>query len=220
MDFAALEEGGKSMVVSGATFQADARGLEMGIFILFVMVLAWGVSGLFGMGLEVLLQNSGRARKFRDIIERRAVFIPRFKKRRDYLARVVDQRNENANTLQAERSKLNMKLTKLKSAKDQLVRQIGENTVGTNCYNFLVANRYVLQYVAKGQQHPLLDESWKNGQLVEVWSKSLMDARLAVVERYPATFGFFVEKLAVKGQEPDDEGAAAAPPPKPRKSAS
>ncbi len=93
------------------------------------------------------------------------------------------------------------------------MRQIGENTVGTNCYNFLVANRYVLSHVAKGQKHPLLDESWKNGQLVEVWAKSLIDARIAVVDRFPATFGFFVEKLAVKGKDGEErlenEGAAA-----------
>ena len=204
MDFAMFEDGGKSMVVSGATFQADARGLEIGIFVLFVAVLAWAVSGLFSMGLEMVFENSGRARKFRAAIDKRAAFIPRFKKRRDYLHQLVDQRNEGVNTLQTQRATLTKKLNKLRVSRDQLVRQIGENTVGTNCYNFLVANRYVLSYVAKGQQHPLLDESWKNGQLVEVWSKSLMDARIAVVERYPATFGFFVEKLAVKGQESED----------------
>ncbi len=210
MDFAALDDSGKSLVVSGSTLQADARGLEIGIFIVFVVVLAWGVSGLFGMGLEMLFENSGRARRFREAIEKRAAFIPRFKKRREYLVQIVDQRNEGANTLQTRRATLNKKLNKLNTARDQLVRQIGESTTGTNCYNFLVANRYVLQYVAKGQQHPLLDESWKNGQLVEVWSKSLMDARIAVVERYPATFGFYVEKLAVKGQEDDDDSGVAS----------
>ena len=221
MEFAAFEESGKSMVVTGATFQADARGLEVGIFMLFVIVLAWGVSGLLSMGIEVLLENSGRARSFRASIEKRATFIPRFKKRREYLLKVVDQRNEGANTLQTERAKLNKKLNKLKSANDQLVRQIGESTVGSNCYSFLVANRYVLQYVAKGQQHPLLDDSWKNGQLVEVWSKTLMDARIAVVERYPATFGYFVEKLAVKGMDNDDDGepGSGAAPSKGKKSA-
>ncbi len=57
-----FEEGGKSIVVQGATFQADARWLEISIFIVFVLVLAWGVSGLFSMGLEMMLENSGRAR--------------------------------------------------------------------------------------------------------------------------------------------------------------
>ena len=204
MELALFEEGGKSIVVSGATFQADARWLEMGIFSVFILILAWAVSGLFSMGLEVIFESSGKARKFRDAIEKRAALIPRFKKRRDHLFQIVDQRNEGANTLQAQRAKLTKKFNKAKTARDQLVRQIGENTTGTNCYNFLVANRYVLQYAAKAQQHPLLDESWKNGQLVEVWSKSLMDARIAVVDRYPATFGFFVEKLAVKGMEEED----------------
>ncbi len=208
-----FEEGGKSIVVQGATFQADARWLEISIFIVFVLVLAWGVSGLFSMGLEMMLENSGRARAFRAAIEKRAALIPRFKKRRDYLRQIVDQRTEGANTLQTQRASLTKKLNKIRSSNDQLVRQIGENTVGTNCYNFLVANRYVLSHVAKGQKHPLLDESWKNGQLVEVWAKSLIDARIAVVDRFPATFGFFVEKLAVKGKDGEErlenEGAAA-----------
>ena len=59
MDFAALDDSGKSLVVSGSTLQADARGLEIGIFIVFVVVLAWGVSGLFGMGLEMLFGGGG-----------------------------------------------------------------------------------------------------------------------------------------------------------------
>ena len=206
MEFAGLEEGGKSLVVSGANLQADARGLEMGIFALFILFLAWMVSGLMAMGLQMLFENSGRARGLREAIERRAVFLPRFKRRRENLLQLIDQRNEGVNALQTQRVKLTKQLNKVKSAENQLVRQINENTVGTNCYQFLVANRYVLQHVSKGQQHPLLDESWKGGQVVEVWSKSLIDARIAVVDRYPATFGFFVEKLAVKGQE--DEGDA------------
>ena len=208
MEFAGLEDGGKSMVVAGASFQADARGLEMGLFALFVLFLAWVVSGLLAMGLQMLFENSGRVRLIREAIERRAVFLPRFKRRREQLLQAVDQRNEGVNALQTQRAKLTKQLNKIKGAENQLVRQINENTIGTNCYQFLVANRYVLQYVAKGQQHPLLDESWKGGQVVEVWAKSLIDARIAVVERYPATFGFFVEKLAVKGQE--EEGDAPA----------
>ncbi|MEI6557336.1 MAG: hypothetical protein WCO00_02935 [Rhodospirillaceae bacterium] len=208
MDFAMLEGEGKSMLVSGATFQADARGLELVLFLAFILLLAWGVSSLFTMGIQVMVENSGRARKFRDAIERRAAFIPKFKRRRDFLLQVVDQRNEASNSLQTQRANLRKKHNKILAARDQLVRQIGENTVGTNCYNFLVANRYVLSYVAKGQQHPLLDESWKNGQLVEVWARSLMEARIAVVERFPATFGFFVEKLGLKDRDEDPEGGA------------
>ncbi len=205
VNFAMLEDGGKSMVVEGANFQADARWLEIGIFVVFVAVLAWAVSGLFSLAVEVVLEGSGRARKYRAAIDMRATLISRFKKRRGVLLSVVDQRNDEVNAIQGQRAALIKRLNKLRSAKDQLVRQIGENTTGSHRYNFVVANRYVLSYVAKGQQHPLLDESWKHGQLVEVWAKSLMDARITVVDRYPATLGYFVEKLEGKSKNGEEE---------------
>jgi hypothetical protein len=76
--------------------------------------------------------------------------------------------------------------------------RIGSDLVGTRCYTFSVSNRYVTEYVSKGQKHPLLDDSWKSGQLVEVWSKSLMDARIVIADRYPATAGYVVEMLKDK----------------------
>ncbi len=205
MNFAMFEDGGKSMVVEAANFQADARWLEVGIFVIFVLVLAWGVSGLLCLAAEILFEGSARARKYRAGIEMRAILITRFKKRRTDLLAVMDQRTEAVNEIQGQRGSLIKRLNKIRATRDQLVRQIGESVVGKNCYNFVVANRYVLSYIAKGQQHPLLDESWKSGQLVEVWAKSLMDARVTVVDRYPATLGYFVEKLEARAKDDDEE---------------
>ena len=203
MEFALLEEGGKSLVVTGTAFQADARGIEIVIFGAFVLLLAWAVSGLLSMALEILIENSGPTRKLHVAIDRRASFIPRFKRRCEHLMKAVEQRNETVTNIQNQRSILVRKINKIRATKDQLVRQIEEQTAKTSCHSFLVSNRYVLAYFNKGQKHPLLDESWKNGQLVEVWAKSLIDARIMVAERYPATTGYIVEKLGLEDAPPE-----------------
>ena len=147
------------------------------------------------MALELLLANSGPIRWLQTAINKRASLIPRFKRRCEHMLKVVEQRQEVVENVQNQRSALVKRINKIRGEKDQLVRQIGEDTASTSCHSFLVSNRYVLAYFNKGQKHPLLDVSWKNGQLVEVWAKSLIDARIMVAERYPATTGYIVEKF-------------------------
>ena len=212
MDFAMVEENGKSIVVANATFQADARGLETGIFALFFIILLWVVSGLFSLGVAALVESSGPLGELRDAVERRAAFIPRFKRRRDFLVKMVTERNEYANTMQTHRATLKKKLNKLRTAQDLMVRQVGESTVGAVCHTFVVVNRYVVSYAARGVQHPLLDDSWKSGQLVEAWSRSPGDAFAAVVDRYPTNLGFQVQKLEETGKDGGGDNAANAMP--------
>ena len=212
MDFAMVGEDGKSIVVSNATFQADARGLEIGIFALFFTILLWVVSGVLSLGVAVLVESSGPMGALRDAVERRAAFLPRFKRRRDFLIKIVTERNEYANTLQTHRASLKKKLNKLRTAQDQKVRQVGENTIGAVCYTFVVVNRYVVSAVARGQTHPLLDSSWKGGQLVEAWSRSPEDAHAAVLDRYPANLGFQVQKLEENDKDGGGDTAVNAAP--------
>jgi len=204
MDYAFLDDlsTGKSMVVSGNFLEADARLIELAIVTLFVIALAWGASSLFALALDVLLANARGPRQLRDALNRRGPLVPRFSKRRQGLLDTVNKLNDQLEEVQFNRANLQRKLKKLVSAKDQVVRQIGESTEGMSCHSFTVVNRYVLAYATKGQQHPQLDESWKSGQLVEVWAPSALEAHVAVVERYPSTFGFVVGKAGAEETEP------------------
>ena len=184
--------GGHSFIVSGAFFESDARSIELVIVALCALFAAWAAATFIAMAISYAMKNVGTPRKLRDKIERRSPLISRLKNRRDYLIQQAETANDHVKNLQKARSNFKQKVSKLANAKDILVRQSGEDLVGTNCYNFVVANRYVLNYAAKGQKHPLLDDSWKIGQLVEVWASSMLEARVAIVERYPATQGFFV----------------------------
>jgi len=193
---------GKSLVVGGAFFESDARWVELAILGVFVLVVAWVAASLFALALEYLIANARRFRMLKDAIDRRTPLVSRFKRRFEKLVEKVNVLNDQVEEVQAARVSQLRKLKKLNSACDQLVRQIGENIDGTSCFNFSVSNRYVLAYATKGQSHPLLDESWKSGQLVEVWAPTAAEASLAVMERYPCNVGFVIGKVG------EDEEAA------------
>lgn len=204
---------GKSIVVSGAFFESDARWIELVIMGLAVLALAWGAASLFAAALDLLLKNAGRARRLRDTISRRGPLVTRFKKRCAALVEKVNIVNDQLEEVQAARAALYRKLRILVATRDQLVRQIGDNTDGTSCFRFLVANRYVLAAATKGQTHPMLDESWKSPQLVEVWAESPAEAVAAISERYPVTFGYVIGKA--NGEDGAKGKAKAKPRPKP-----
>ena len=187
--------GGKSLIVSGETLQSDVRGIELVIILLVSIGIAWFFAEVLSMLVARVAAKSGRARRYVEALNLRAEMIPGFKKRREKLRKVVEQRNDGASTLESRRNILSGKLKKINTTSDYFVREIGANVDGSRCYTFSVSNRYVHDCVVKGQKHPLLDESWKSGQLVEVWSKSLMDARVVIAERYSASMGYVVENI-------------------------
>lgn len=193
--------GGKSMIVSGAFFQSDARWLELGLMVLLVVVLSWGAASLLALGLGAAFRNARRPRRLRDTIDRRAPLVPGFKKRCDSLAGKLSALNQQVEEVHTVRSLQQRRLRRATDAQDQVVHEIGENLVGTRCFRFVVANRYVKAYADKGQLHPLLDPSWARGQLVEVWAPGATEAQVAVTERFPGTFGFVAAKVADDGAE-------------------
>ncbi len=194
--------GGKSLIVSGDAIQSDARGIELVIFASLAIGFAWIFAEVLSMAIAKIVENSGRSRRYIEAITQRAALIPRFKKRRERLQQTVEQKDDEAKTLGNRRNSLTSRLRNIKSSSDYFVREIGANVEGTRCFTFSVSNRYVVDYVAKGQKHPLLDDSWKSGQLVEVWSKSLMDARVVVAEKYSASLGYVVENIRATKEAP------------------
>ncbi|MEI6557899.1 MAG: hypothetical protein WCO00_05775 [Rhodospirillaceae bacterium] len=189
--------------------QSDARGLETIFFIVLAiaasLLVAWIASAIIGTALELLVSGSARMRKLALDSRKRASLIPRLKRRRDGLRQLIDQQRDAVNAAQNQRATLIKTLKKIQSSGDELVRVIGNDIIDHRCYTFIVGNRYVLSYLSKGQPHPLLDESWKSGQRVEVWASSLMSARVAVTERYPTTFGYFVDRLEAKAPRADGD---------------
>ena len=180
------DDGSKSLIVSGDALQSDSRGIELVIFTAMAIGASWFLSEVLCIVIAKIAANSKRAGRYRDTINRYAATLNKFKRRRESLLQVVDQKTEGANTLTRQRDNLTMKLNKLNKSSNYFVREIGREAEGLSCYTFSVSNTYVIEYVAKGQKHPLLDDSWKSGQLVEVWASALMDARILIADRYSA----------------------------------
>ncbi len=185
--------GGKSIVVSGASFASDARMIELVIMGLVILAMAWAAATSFGVAFEYMVENSGRQRGLRAKISRLGKVIPRFKQRYDVSLEKSLSAKDYVSSLRSKCGSLRNKHTKLVTATDRLVRQIGEDAGANRCYLFLVTNRSVLSYAARGVKHPLLDDSWKVGQMIEVWASTMAEARVAVLERYPVTLGFAVD---------------------------
>ena len=192
----------KSFIVSGGFLQADTRGIELVIFFAIAVALAWIVAEVLSAGIAIVAQNSGKARHHINAIDKRAAIIPSFKKRRGRLSQVVEQKNDETTALDKQRNLMLRGLNKINKQSAYLIREVGSNLNGTKAYTFSVSNRYVTEYVSKGQKHPLLDDSWKSGQLVVVWAKSLMDARVVVADIYSATAGYVVQMLKDKEASP------------------
>ena len=193
-----IEDNGKSLIVSGSDLRADARWIEICIFTVFALIIIWSASSLVCMAIDAIVHNTSKIKLLRSELQKRKLLIPRQKKRHDHLKHTISSRNDGLQTVQSERIKLVARLNKIKHTSDHFIREIGEANGANKCYDFIVSNRYVLQYVSKGQQHPLLDGSWSSGQLVNVWAASLLDARVMIAGRYPVSFGYVIEKLKVK----------------------
>jgi len=159
------------------------------------LLLGWLFAEVLSLAVAKIAENSRQSRQYIEALKRRAALIPGFKKRRERLLQVVEVQNDRAANLGNRRGSLSKRLRKINATTDYFVREVGCSVEGAKCYTFAVSNRYVNDYVAKGQKHTLLDESWKSGQIVDVWSKSLVEARVVVAEKYSASLGYVVENI-------------------------
>ena len=190
-----VEGSGRSLFVSGTALNADVRWFEVALVAIFVIAVAWLLSMLLASGIESLIEQAHKPRMLAREIRIRHDFLTKISKRREKLLAIFRTKDGEVNTIKQVKGIVQQKIRKLKQSSDQLVRQLGEENDDNRRYRFVVANRYVADYVAKGQKHPMLDDAWQRGQLVEVFARSLIEARVAISERYSASLGYFAEEI-------------------------
>ena len=120
-----MSDGGKSLIVSGDTLQADVRGIELVIFITLALVAAWLLAEVLSLAFAKIAENSGRVRRYIEEIKVRAALIPRLKKRREHLLKIVEQRNDEASTLGNRRNGLTGRLRKIRGTSAPTQRELG-----------------------------------------------------------------------------------------------
>lgn len=143
----------------------------------------------------------------RDMLVRRARMEQAFEARRDKRIKEIKGMEEELRMAMKRRQRLDRQWTDARNAGEQLIRQIGEEVEGAPCWVALVINRYVgTGNIPRGPI--LVDRSWAQPQIIEVWTRSVQDARAEIERRYPPSFGFHVQRLNEHGGS-DDPAAKA-----------
>lgn len=104
------------------------------------------------------------------------------------------------------RQRLERELVDAKAASERLVRLIGEEVEGTPSFVAKVINKYVGVGPAQMRGPILVDRSWAQPQEMEVWARSVAEARSEIERRYPPAFGFHITRLNERGTQ-DSSGA-------------
>ncbi len=175
------------------------RFLEAVLLCAFFSAAAYVTGRLLGAAAVSLIERNADVDTIRMVVARRSGL------ERGLSARVGDRRkamaelDRNIKELVRHRSHLEQKATEALEMPDRILRTIGEPVKGAQYYLALVFNKYVSSAgVSKGA----IDEAWAAAQEVEVWAKTLGEARVELERRYQESQGFKITSLVEPGREP------------------
>jgi hypothetical protein len=131
----------------------------------------------------------------RKMIVARAKMEQAFEARRNQRVEEIRKTDAEVKALFLRRQRLERALIDAKAASERLVRLIGEETEGTPCYVGKVINKYVGVGPAQQRGAIYVDRSWTQPQEMEVWVRTVNDARVEIERRYPPAFGFHLARL-------------------------
>ncbi|AWK85677.1 hypothetical protein [Azospirillum thermophilum] len=163
---------------------------------------ALGLSGLaFAIGKLVVATGERMIEKrhgtgnVRETITRRAKLETGLEARKGERAAQIKEADGAVQDMLRRRSVLERQLKDAQQTSEMLVRQIGEELAGTPCYLAMVVNKYVGNAAFQQKQHAFIDSSWSQPQMIEVWARSMAEARAEIERRYPPAFGYVVTRL-------------------------
>ncbi|GLR80087.1 hypothetical protein GCM10007856_27640 [Azospirillum oryzae] len=166
------------------------------------LITAFGLSGLgFGIGkLVIVLGERAIERRHgsegvRDVIARRAKMETKFEARRGDRIRELKELDGAVEDVLRRRKVMERQIEDARQSGERLVRLIGEEVQGSPCYVAMVVNKYVGTGAVQQSQHALVDPSWAQPQMIEVWARSMAEARTEIERRYPPAFGYAVTRM-------------------------
>lgn len=164
------------------------------IFALALSGLAFGAARVVVHFGERSIERRHGSVGIRDTMTRRARMEQAFEARRDARVKEIKSFEADLRLAMKRRQRLDRQWTDARNSGEQLIRQIGEEVEGAPCWVAMVINRYV--GTGNIPRAPILiDRSWAQPQIIEVWTRSLQDARTEIERRYPPSFGFHVQRL-------------------------
>lgn len=157
--------------------------------------VAFGVAKLVVVIGERMIEKRRGTGGAREAIARRAKLETGLEARKGERAAELRTVEGEIQGLMRRRQALEQQAKDAQRAGDQIVRLVGEEAAGTPCYIAQVLNKYVGSAAYQQKQHAFIDSSWAQPQTVEVWARSMPEARAEIERRYPPAFGFVVVRL-------------------------
>ncbi|MBP2311782.1 hypothetical protein [Azospirillum soli] len=171
-------------------------------FALALSGMGFGIAKLVVVLGERMIEKRHGTGGVREVIARRAKLESGLEARKGERAAELRKIEGEIGDLLKRRQNLERQIKDSQRAGDQIVRLIGEENAGTPCYIAQLVNKYV-GTAHKQSQHAFIDSSWAQPQTVEVWARSMPDARAEIERRYPPAFGYAVVRM--------QDGGASAP---------
>lgn len=175
------------------------------------LITAFGLAGLgFAIAKLVVVFGERAIEKrhgtsgVRDAIVRRAKLETKLEARRSDRMAELKEADGAVEDILRRRKILERQMKDSQMAGERLVRLIGEEVKGMPCYIAMVVNKYVGTANFQQKPHAYIDPHWSQPQTVEVWAKSMADARAEVERRFPPAFGYAITRM-------QDVGAADVP---------
>ena len=166
------------------------------------LITAFGLAGLgFGIGKLVIMMGERAIERrhgsegVRDVIARRAKLETKFEARRGDRVRELKELDGAVEDVLRRRKVMERQIEDARQSGERLVRLIGEEVQGSPCYVAMVVNKYVGTGAVQQSQHALVDPSWAQPQMIEVWARSMAEARTEIERRYPPAFGYAVTRM-------------------------
>lgn len=164
-------------------------------FALALSGMGFGIAKLVVVLGERMIEKRHGTGGVREVIARRAKLESGLEARKGERAAELRKIESDVHDLTKRRQNLERQIKDAQRAGDHIVRLIGEETTGTPCYIAQVVNKYVGTAAHQQKQHAFIDSTWAQPQTVEVWARSMPDARAEIERRYPPAFGFVVVRM-------------------------
>lgn len=175
------------------------------------LITAFGLAGLgFAIAKLVVVFGERAIEKrhgvsgMRDSIVMRAKLETKLEARRVVRVAELKELDGEVEDILRRRKTLERQLRESQVAGEKLIRLIGEEVKGTPCYIAMVVNKYITGANFQQKANAYIDPHWARPQTVEVWAKTIADARAEVERRFPPALGYSITRM-------QDSGASDGP---------
>lgn len=172
------------------------------VLALVVALAAFAIGWLLTTVAVQAIERRDRVEATREAIKNRIRLEQRLVQRREERIKEIQMIEELSADLIKRRQKLDRYERQLKRSGDKVVRLITEELADSQKYQAMVVNKYISPTAEGDGTNSVVDSSWGRPQQVEVYAKSMGEARTIIEKRYQPSFGYVIHNLGVAPKDP------------------